>query len=107
MKKTSHYSQTISVSDKEKARIEAVVASGVNEVLNLKLPIGDVAINLSDLHNFHRVTLSRTDKDGYERSHVSVYWIAHFEIPPGTYIKDGFKTKIFSKEEKEALMRSK
>jgi hypothetical protein len=105
MKKSSNYSSTISVSDKEKERIESALAAGNNEVMNLKLPIGAVAIHLSDLYNFHRVTITKTDKDGYERSRVSSYWVAHFEIPPGTYTdKNGYKTKVYSPEEKQALM---
>jgi hypothetical protein len=100
MKKTSSYSSTISVSDKEKARIEGALAVGNDEYITLNLPIGTVVIKLSDLHNFHRVTLSKTDKEGYERSRVSTYWIAHFEVPPGTYIsKKGCKTKVYSPEE--------
>lgn len=104
MKKSSSYNATLSMSDREKARIEAALAAGNNEVMNLKLPIGQVVINLSDLYNFHRVTLSKTDKEGYERSHVSSYWVVHFKIPPGTYTdKNGYKTRVFSEEEKAAM----
>jgi len=108
MKKSSSYDQTISVSDKEKAKYEAALAAGNDEELHLKLPIGPVTIHLSDLTNFHRVTITTTDKDGYERSRVSSYWIAHFVIPPGTYTnKDGYKTKVYTAEEKQALMAKK
>ena len=106
MKKKSSYNQTVSVSNDEKAYIEDMVARGEDESLELSLPIGDTTLSISNLHNFHRVTLTTTDENGDALHYTSQYWVAHFILPAGIYTdKQGLKTRVYSKDEIDNLAR--